>query len=106
MPSKPCLTCGKLTPAGSYCEWHVPKRASRQTPGRGGGWQSSKFRDAVLSRAGHRCEARIGGIRCQALEGLQAHHVVPLVGGGSNDPTNGVCLCRKHHGIVERETAR
>ena len=82
----------------------MPRRPSRQTPGRGGGWQSSKLREAVLSRAGYRCEAIIGGLRCEELEGLQAHHLIPLRRGGTNDPANGVALCWRHHGMVERAT--
>jgi len=30
--------------------------------------------------------------------GIEAHHVIDLVAGGSNDPkANGVALCRRHH---------
>ena len=99
---RPCLRCGTLIGgSGSYCSQHRPRRPSRQTAGRGGGWAASKFRKAVLARAGYRCEAMVGGLRCEVLEGLEAHHWRALANGGSNDPSNGVCLCRKHHRLAE-----
>lgn len=101
MPWTPCLTCGALTRA-SYCPSHEPKRASRQTAGRGGGAAADRFRQAVVAKAGHRCEVFIDGVRCTATTGLEAHHVVPLVDGGSNDPATGRALCRKHHRMLER----
>ena len=75
---------------------------SRQTKGRGSGWTASAFRAAVLKRAGYRCEhGRGAGDRCTATTGLEAHHRVDLVVGGSNDPkVNGVALCRRHHRAV------
>jgi len=56
----------------------------------------------VLARAGHRCEFVNGyGMRCTATIGLEAHHVVDLVDGGSNDPrANGVTYCRRHHRLI------
>ena len=97
MPLTPCLRCGRLA-RGSYCPAHQPKRESRQTRGRGGGAAAAKFRDRVLNAAGHRCH------RCGSRDGLQAHHVIPLREGGSNDPdTNGMALCRRCHPAAERE---
>lgn len=101
---RPCVTCGTLIRSGSYCARHDPVRRNRKTPGRGGGRAAARFRDAVLARAGWQCEAIIHGIRCERREGLEAHHVVPLRRGGTNDPIrNGVCLCPAHHRIVEHE---
>ncbi|MEJ7787548.1 MAG: HNH endonuclease signature motif containing protein [Solirubrobacteraceae bacterium] len=53
----------------------------------------------MLLRAGYRCEYGKGaGDRCTATTGLEAHHRVDLVAGGSNDPkADGVALCRRHH---------
>lgn len=104
MPSRPCLTCGALTRSGSYCARHTPKRNSRQTPGRGSG---RTFREAVLAAAGYRCQAIEQGRRCPVTDPrrLEAHHVVAIVAGGRDDPaTNGVCLCRRHHRLAERNT--
>ena len=102
MPLRPCLTCGALG-TGSYCPRHVPKRASRQTPGRGGGADAARFRQAVLARAGHQCQfVNADGVRCSTTLGLQAHHVLPIAAGGdARDPDNGVALCRRHHEIAE-----
>jgi hypothetical protein len=96
MPQRPCIRCGRLSPLGVDCPRCGP---SRQTKGRGSGWDASSFRAAVLARAGGRCEhGRGAGDRCAATEGLEAHHRDDLVAGGSNDPkANGVALCRVHH---------
>ncbi len=102
MPSKPCLTCGTLTTSGSRCPRHGG--ASRITPGRGTGWQASAFRSAVLDAAGYRCQfTNHLGVRCSNTQQLQAHHIVDLRDGGSNDPaTNGCCLCSRHHAMAGR----
>lgn len=105
MPSRPCLTCGALVTSGSYCQRHEPRRASRQTPGRGGGSAAARFRSAVLAKAGNRCEWISGDdVRCTMTLHLEAHHVLPLAGGGTNHPANGVALCRRHHLLAERAT--
>lgn len=101
MPSRPCLSCHALVPIGRSCRRCGPRR---RTPGRGSGWEASAFRAAVLVKAGHRCEfVNAQGVRCTATSKLEAHHVVDLRDGGSNDPaTNGMALCRRHHRIVAR----
>jgi hypothetical protein len=99
-PMRPCLVCGALVQGASYCPTHAPKRPShpsRQTPGRGSGSQVTKFRQAVLTRAGNRCEAIVNGVQCTETQGLQAHHLLGLRQGGSNDVGNGVALCLAHH---------
>ena len=101
MPSRPCLRCGRLS-AASYCAAHMPIK--KPTPGRGSGWAITRFRTAVLDRAGHRCQAIENGHRCTATTSLQAHHAIPLAHGGTNDPANGVAVCRPHHEVMERET--
>lgn len=105
MPVTPCLTCGALTAAGSYCPAHARNASlTRSTPGRGSGTQIAKFRAAVLRLAGGQCEAVIDGVRCGIRDPrlLEAHHLRGLRAGGTNDPaTNGVALCRRHHREVE-----
>lgn len=101
MPSRPCLHCGRLVDRGSYCARHEPRR-ERNTPGRTG---AAAFRAAVISQAGLRCQwVSVEGVRCSTTAGLEAHHRVPLAAGGSNQPENGLSLCRRHHRIVERLT--
>ena len=103
MPSRPCLTCGALVTTGSYCPRHEPKRENRQTAGRGGGSAARTFRSAVLAKAGGQCEwISVGDVRCTATIALEAHHLVPLTNGGTNDPANGRALCRRHHRLAER----
>jgi predicted restriction endonuclease len=57
----------------------------------------------VLLDAGWRCQAVIDGVRCQVWGAaqLEAHHVVGLRQGGSNDPANGLALCRRHHRLAD-----
>jgi len=71
--------------------------STRQTPGRGSSATASAFRASVLARAGQRCEFVNGyGVRCSATRKLEAHHVLDLLDGGSNDPVaNGGALCRR-----------
>lgn len=106
MSLRPCLRCGELTPEGSYCPQHEPKRASRSTPGRGSGSAAGKLREAALKRDGGQCRALLAdGTRCAVDDPrlLQAHHLRPLRLGGSNGLANVVMLCRKHHEQAERE---
>jgi len=100
VPSTPCLTCGTLT-QGSYCAAHQP---SYRHPGRGSGSASQAFRAAVLAKTGGACA--IPGCPT-ARDRVQAHHVIGLNEGGSNDPeTNGQVLCHGHHMAIERQRAR
>jgi len=93
MPSTSCLKCGALS-KGSYCAAHQP---SYRHPGRGSSSQATAFRAAVLTRAGGRCEL------CHSTDRVQAHHVIGLAEGGTNDPTsNGQALCHTHHVAIER----
>ena len=50
------------------------------------------FRKAVLQHFGYRCQ------ECGILGGrLEAHHVIALVSGGSNDLSNAMLYCRDCH---------
>jgi 5-methylcytosine-specific restriction protein A len=69
------------------------------------------WREAVLQRAGHRCEWVEHGVRCDrtvADHRLYADHVVERQDGGAAlDVANGKCLCASHHGLKTfRERAR
>jgi 5-methylcytosine-specific restriction protein A len=58
------------------------------------------WREAVLRRAGYRCEAVENGLRCKvsAPARLFADHIVERRDGGAAlDPANGQCLCGSHH---------
>lgn len=50
-----------------------------------------EFRREVLLRAGHQCEC------CGGRADLHAHHRLPKSRGGSNNPSNGACLCFRCH---------
>ena len=59
------------------------------------------WREAVIARAGRRCEAVIDGKRCWKAEPrhrMFADHIVEIKDGGARlDPDNGQCLCGAHH---------
>jgi hypothetical protein len=59
------------------------------------------WRESVIARAGRRCEAVDGGVRCAKAEPLHrmfADHKLELRDGGAPfDPANGQCLCGAHH---------
>lgn len=60
------------------------------------------WRQAVMHRAGWRCEAVDGGYRCTNRHPMRmfADHVVERKDGGAAlDPANGQCLCGTHHAL-------
>lgn len=64
------------------------------------------WREIVIQRAGHRCESIDNGRRCEvrAPARLFADHIRERRDGGAPlDPSNGQCLCGKHHTL---KTAR
>jgi hypothetical protein len=100
---RPCLRCGALSTRGSYCRLHAPSY-SKRNPARGNGWDATKFRRAVLMRAGYRCEAVENGVRCEVRGpgNLQAHHVAKITEGGDpHDPRGGRALCHRHHRLID-----
>jgi hypothetical protein len=60
-----------------------------------------EWREAVISRAGRRCEIIVNGTRCWKSEPrhrMFADHRVEIKDGGAPfDPGNGQCLCGSHH---------
>jgi 5-methylcytosine-specific restriction protein A len=69
------------------------------------------WREAVLQRAGYRCEWVERGVRCERTSSTHrmfADHVVERQDGGAAlDVTNGRCLCARHHGLKTfRERAK
>ncbi|MGC1303771.1 MAG: HNH endonuclease signature motif containing protein [Caulobacteraceae bacterium] len=59
------------------------------------------WREAVIAKAGGRCEAVDAGQRCskaQPRHRMFADHVKEVRDGGARfDPANGQCLCGAHH---------
>ena len=73
--------------------------------------EHKQFRDAVLQRAGYRCEWIENGQRCAKAapqHRLYADHIKERRDGGNlTDPNNGMCLCGSHHTIkTQRERAK
>lgn len=50
-----------------------------------------RFAKAVKARDGGRC------VECGSAQGVVAHHVVPLMEGGTHELANGATLCAEHH---------
>jgi hypothetical protein len=77
---------------------HAPAKVVKsiyQTP------EYRAWREAVIARAGRRCEAVEQGQRCTKAEPLHrmfADHRQELTDGGARyDVANGQCLCGGHH---------
>ena len=76
-------------------------------PGRGPGWRQRRdrwrgfkygAREAVMSRAGHRCEGAAFLVWGRCPEpATDADHVFPWIRGGPTVPSNGQALCRGHN---------
>lgn len=62
------------------------------------------WREHVIARAGARCEAIENGVRCSKASPAHrmfANHIKERRDGGADlDPSNGECLCGRHHTIV------
>lgn len=91
--AKPCLGCGILTRAGSWCpscqarrqpDWAARRRV-------GNGWAWGRIRDHVRARDGNTC------VRCGSSHNLEVHHRVPLAHGGTNSLDNLETLCHACH---------
>jgi predicted restriction endonuclease len=102
---RPCLVCAVLVENASWCPAHNPNSHRRRvTPGRTTK-QQSRFRQQVLAAAGYRCQAIENGARCAETRHLEAHHIAKLRTTASFDPAAGVCLCARHHHLIERHAA-
>jgi len=96
-----CSRCRTPHPRGQRCATCPPNRG-RDSSARG---EQHRFRTAVLAAAGNRCQyVDPDGNRCPATTGLHAAHLHAYAGGGSWDPTNGVCLCTRHHAALDRRS--
>jgi hypothetical protein len=83
-------------PGRTRCPEHV----------RGSDRRSRAYRQArelVLERDQHGCQAVVLGANpAECGGGLQAHHVVDVALGGTDELANLVCLCRVHNNAARR----
>lgn len=58
-----------------------------------------------MNKAKHRCKVDANFICaiCKDENALDAHHIIPLKDGGSNDQSNLICLCRRCHQRVHKD---
>ena len=59
--------------------------------------RSQDFRDKILSAYNYQCAI----CRCTEERILQAAHIVPVKDGGSDELSNGICLCANHHLMLD-----
>lgn len=59
--------------------------------------RDARFRKKVLSIYKNRCAI----CRCNEVKILEAAHIKAVYENGSDDPENGICLCRNHHKMFD-----
>jgi 5-methylcytosine-specific restriction endonuclease McrA len=78
-----CPKCGRIEPCAAH-----PRRGGTRPP------SHFRFARAVKARDGHQCQ------HCGSTRQLEAHHLTPISAGGSDDPANGITLCKGCHRAV------
>lgn len=128
MRSRLCPRCGRPVPYGQRCPGcaaRAPSGRSARTREREAAratenpWRASysspgyrRARQLVMARQGGLCA--VCGLPVASLRDGRwvagryggVHHVVPLSEGGSNDPSNLVLLCARHHNEIDSERRR
>jgi 5-methylcytosine-specific restriction enzyme A len=91
MPFRLCVRCGALTEGSSYCSRHSKRTVNGK---RYSGRKWERIRQRVLRRDGFACT------QCQATIGLEIHHRIPLIEGGTDQLDNLQTLCGYCHRAV------
>jgi 5-methylcytosine-specific restriction endonuclease McrA len=92
VPGSFCVVCRWRIPRGSRCSKHAVRSPSNRAWHQPG---AARLREKVLQRDG-------GCVLCAADEHLTVHHIVSVADGGTNDLSNLVVLCERHHDLVHR----
>lgn len=85
---RPCLSCQRIIPRGSYCEPCAPVKPSATARGYGSQWQRTSAR--IIKRDGGVCQIQLPGCTYTATT---TGHVVPKSHGGDDD-SNLRAACR------------
>lgn len=80
MTLKPCLACGALTNAGSYCQRHKPRNGSTRA------WRT--MREVILARDQYAC--RLCGARAEHVD-----HITRVADGGTDHAANLRATCAR-----------
>ena len=59
----------------------------------------AEIRERILARDGFRCSGRFIGGECSAV--LDVHHIRPREEGGTDEDSNLMTLCHRHHPMLE-----
>ena len=104
------LSAAVATAAQTYLRRRDPVAKARRAHERRT-FKVAPRRPAIKAEAKHEAVARDGGRcafvgadgkRCGSDRWIHLHHVVPVARGGTDDPTNLVCLCSEHHALVHQ----
>jgi|GEM_PF-3793755 5-methylcytosine-specific restriction endonuclease McrA len=95
------MTIARVCP---YCRTrYTGTRCPCRGPKRQGSTEWKRVRKVVFARDGHRCRAIDDetGQRCTMTTTLELSHLVPHRKGGLDVETNLVCLCHRHHMLLD-----
>ena len=99
-----CVGMKTLKPMLPLLDTSIAKPAAKGTDPHYGSAQHKQWREAIVARAGGRCEWPGCG---RAELRMFADHIVEIADGGSRlDLANGQCLCGRHHTIKTIEARR
>lgn len=99
MPKRPCLDCGVLTEASSYCPFHSRVRRAARQRRKKRSPSSERTRSAAWKRLRHQCLLRDGFacVVCGSRVSLEAHHLRAVADGGADSLDNLETRCFNCH---------
>ena len=98
--ARPCIQCGKVTTAGSYCKEHALARGRARAKQRGTNTErgyTAEYRKNRKEMLDYWPSCVVCGHTGTEDNPLTADHIIPLSKGGTNDISNLRSLCRYHN---------